>query len=428
MLTGEYAFRKKGTGVLPGDAGLIIKPGRVTLPSILKQAGYATGIVGKWHLGLGSGGVNWNVEIKPGPLEIGFDSSYIMAATGDRVPCVYVENHRVAGLDPADPITVSYKAPVGDWPTGAQNPGLLKMHPSHGHNQTIVDGISRIGYMTGGKSALWKDEDMPDVFLKEAISFMEKQKAAPFFLYYAMHEPLVPRVPHPRFSGKSGLGPRGDAIVQLDWSVGEVLAALDRLGLTKTTLVVLTSDNGPVVDDGYQDDAVAKLGNHQPAGPLRGGKYSLFEGGTRVPFIVRWPGRVPPGVSGALMCQVDFPATFAALTGASFDSATAPDSENHLPALLGNAPEGRSTLIEHAGGLALRMGNWKLIPASNGPKRSQSTGTELGNDAGPQLYDLSQDTGEKTNLAAHSSDRVAAMLRKLDEIKARGTVARDGGP
>ena len=165
MLTGEYAWRKPGTGILPGNAALIIEPGRPTLAGVFQRAGYATGVVGKWHLGLGpAGGPDWNGEIRPGPTDIGFDSAFIMAATGDRVPTVYVENRRVVGLDPADPITVSYGQPLGDLPTGRGSPNLLKVHPSHGHDQTIVNGISRIGYMTGGKAALWKDEDMADVF------------------------------------------------------------------------------------------------------------------------------------------------------------------------------------------------------------------------------------------------------------------------
>ena len=191
-----------------------------------------------------------------------------MAATGDRVPTVYVENRRVVGLDPSDPISVDYSRKVGTWPTGAEHPELLKMHPSHGHDQTIVNGISRIGYMTGGTAALWKDEDMADVFTRRAVSFIEQHRAAPFFLYFAPHDPHVPRVPNARFVGATTMGPRGDAIAQFDWSVGEVLAALDRLQLADNTIVIVTSDNGPVVDDGYEDDAVAKLGTHRPSGSV----------------------------------------------------------------------------------------------------------------------------------------------------------------
>ena len=161
------------------------------------------------------------------------------------------------------------------------------MHPSHGHDMALVNGISRIGYMRGGQSARWKDEDMADVFTQKATGFIEKNKEQPFFLYFATQDIHVPRVPHPRFTGKTAMGPRGDAIAEMDWCVGELLATLDRLKLTDKTLIVFSSDNGPVIDDGYKDDAVAKLGDHKAAGPWRGGKYSLYEGGTRVPFIVR---------------------------------------------------------------------------------------------------------------------------------------------
>ncbi|MDQ3252694.1 MAG: sulfatase-like hydrolase/transferase, partial [Acidobacteriota bacterium] len=365
MLTGEYAWRKPGTGVLPGDAALVIKPGRTTLPAIFQRAGYATGVVGKWHLGLGpKGGPDWNSDVKPGPGDVGFNYAFVMAATGDRVPTVYVENGRVVGLDPADPIKVNYGEPVGNWPTGKGNPDQLKMRPSHGHDQTIVNGVSRIGYMSGGKAALWKDEDMADVFTRKAVSFIEQNKAAPFFLYFALHDPHVPRVPHPRFVGKSGMGPRGDAIIQADWSVGEILAALDNLKLASNTLVIFTSDNGPVVDDGYKDQAIEKLGRHKPAGPWRGGKYSNFEAGTRVPFVVRWPGQVERGVSDALVSQIDFPASFASLLGQKLTETDAPDSFDVIPALVGETKTGRAHLVEQASTLSLRQGQWKYITPS----------------------------------------------------------------
>jgi arylsulfatase A-like enzyme len=425
LLTGEYAFRKPGRGVLPGNAALIIEPGRTTLPSVFAKAGYATGAVGKWHLGLGpAGGPDWNKEIVPSPNSIGFTYSFIMAATGDRVPTVYVENGRVVGLDPADPITVSYADPVGNWPTGKEHPELLKMHSSHGHDQTIVNGVGRIGYMTGGKAALWKDEDMADVFTGKAVEFIEKNRSTPFFLYFATHDPHVPRVVHPRFAGKSGMGPRGDAILEADWSAGRILETLDRLGLAPNTLVIFTSDNGPVVDDGYRDDAKEKLGRHRPSGPFRGGKYSTFEAGTRVPFIVRWPGRVTPGVSAALVSQVDFLASFASFLKQPLDETAAPDSFDTMAAFLGTSKEGRESVIEEAGGIALRRGQLKYIEPNKRQRISENTGTELGNSPEAQLYDLSKDPGETKNLAAEMPDKVRELASELDGLKKAGRTRR----
>jgi arylsulfatase A-like enzyme len=363
MLTGEYAWRQQGTGVLPGDAALIVPTGRPTLASALKTAGYKTGAVGKWHLGLGEPGkkADWNGEIKPGPLEVGFDYSFIMAATGDRVPCVYVKDHRVVGLDPADPISVDYGKPFPGEPTGVDHRSELKLDWSHGHNMAVVNGVGRIGYMKGGKAALWKDEEMADTFTREAVAFIEREKDHPFYLYFATHDIHVPRVPHPRFATATTMGARGNAIAEFDWEVGEILAALDRNGLTQNTLVLLTSDNGPVLDDGYADQANELRGKHQPAGPLRAGKYSLYEGGTRVPWIVRYPARVKPGVSGALISQIDLPATFAALAGAPAPATPWIDSRNALPALLGEDRAGRDHIIEHSGRIAVRQGDWLFI-------------------------------------------------------------------
>ena len=420
MMTGEYAFRKKGTGILPGDASLIIEPGRTTMASILKKAGYATGVVGKWHLGLGTDKPDWNGEIKPGPLEIGFDYCFIIPATGDRVPCVYVENHRVAGLDPKDPIQVSYTEPVGHEPTGKDHPELLKLHPSHGHDMTIVNGISRIGTMSGGKVARWVDEDMADSLTGKAVAFIEQHKDKPFSLYFATHDIHVPRVPNHRFAGKSGMGPRGDVILQFDACVGQILDTLDRLKLADNTLVILSSDNGPVVDDGYKDEAVEKLGDHKPAGSWRGGKGSIFEGGNRIPFIVRWPGRVKPGVSEALVCQVDFVASFASLVGQKLTEADAPDSFNVLPALLGESKTGREHLVEHAGTLALRKGDLKYIEPSKGDKRSQFTNVEMGHDTSPQVYNLADDGGEKNNLQSRQPGETEELGKLLLALRQAG--------
>jgi arylsulfatase A-like enzyme len=418
MLTGEYAFRKKGTNVLPGNAALIIEPGRPTMASVLKQAGYTTGAVGKWHLGLGDGNLDWNGEIKPGPLEIGFDYAYIMPATGDRVPCVYVENRRVVGLDPNDPIRVSYKEPVDDEPTGRARPDLLKLKYSRGHDMTIVNGISRIGYMSGGKSARWVDEEMADVFTRQAVSFIEKNRAHPFFLYFATHDIHVPRMPHPRFQGRSPSGLRGDAIEQLDWSVGRVLETLDRLRLADHTLVIFTSDNGPVLDDGYADQAVEKVGKHKAAGPLRAGKYSIYEGGTRAPMLARWPGQIRRGTtSDALISQVDLMASLGALTGQRLTGNAGPDSFNLLPTLLGESRKGREYIVQHAGGVAIRKGDWKLIPEGEGSRRELLTRPEPGSRQPLELYNLAADPGETTNVADKHPDIVRELSALLEKVR-----------
>ncbi|MBX2821981.1 MAG: arylsulfatase [Rhodothermaceae bacterium] len=423
LLTGEYAWRREGTGIARGDASMIIEPGRATLPSKLREAGYTTGVIGKWHLGLGGeGGPDWNGEIKPGPLEIGFDEAFLIPATGDRVPTVYVENHRVVGLDPNDPIEVSFREPVGDEPTGRENPELLKMHPSHGHDMTIVNGISRIGYMKGGTAARWVDEDMADVITEKAVQFIDKHKESPFFLFFSLHDIHVPRVPHPRFVGKSGMGPRGDVILQTDWCVEEVMKALDQHGLAENTIVIFTSDNGPVVDDGYEDQAVELLGDHAPAGVLRGGKYSAFEAGTRVPFILKWTEQVEPGTSDALVSQVDLMASLAGLSGVSLAPNEGVDSFDQLPTLLGESITGRDYLIEHnaAGTLSIIKDSWKFIEPSTANPYNARTDIELGNNPEPQLYNLAEDLGEQHNVASDETEKLEELSSLLETIKSDG--------
>jgi arylsulfatase A-like enzyme len=433
LLTGVYSWRQQpGSSIAPGDAPLSIPPGTTTIASVLKQAGYRTGVVGKWHLGLGGPeGPDWNGELKPGPLEIGFDYAFLMPATGDRVPTVYVEDHGVVGLDPSDPIRVSYKEKIGDEPTGRENPELLKLKHSHGHDNTIVGGVGRIGWMAGGKAARWNDETMADTFAAKAKSFIERSAGSPFFLYLATHDIHVPRVPNPRFRGSSPVGTRGDAIQELDDTVGQILAELDRLKLADNTLVIFTSDNGGVMDDGYED--VGSF-DYSPNAPLRGSKGTLFEGGHRVPFIARWPGHIKPGTtSGALIAHLDLLRSFAALTDTPVPQGQAIDSVNVLPALLGQptvAPV-RPNFVAHNGGtqgpFALRSGEWKYIEQSRGAAgKAKGYSAASARDrfvATPQLFNLSTDLAEEHNLADSQPEKLKEMQETLRQIRAANRAA-----
>lgn len=422
LMTGQYPWRKAGTNILPGDAALIVPTNKITLPKVFKQAGYQTAIVGKWHLGLGNAvEKNWNGEIKPGPNETGFDYYFIFPATADRVPTVFVENHHVIGLDTTDTIAVDYKNKIGNEPTGLENPELLKMQasPNHGHNNTIVNGIGRIGFMSGGKTARWTDEEMPLTFLEKAKAFIDANKSKPFFLFYALTEPHVPRMPSTMFKGKSGLGFRGDAILQLDWSVGEILKQVKALGISKKTIIIFSSDNGPVLDDGYVDGAVTQLNGHTPSGPLRGGKYSAFEAGTRIPFIVNWPGKLHSKTSDALICQMDLLASFASLLHVPLADSEATDSKNMLPALLGKSSTSRSELVTQGGALSIIKDGWKYIEPNNGPANTGPllTNIETGNAPHAQLYHLAKDKSESINLAGSYPVKVKELAALLEKIK-----------
>jgi arylsulfatase A-like enzyme len=414
LMTGMYPWKNDKAKILPGNAPLIIKEDQYTLPKMMQEAGYATAAIGKWHLGMGDGNADWNKTVKPGAKEIGFDYSNLIAATNDRVPTVYVENGNVIGLDMTDPLQVNYKKNFDGEPTALTNPEMLKMHWSHGHNQSIHNGIPRIGFQKGGKSAMWVDEDMADYFTGIAKDFMTNHKDKPFFLYFGLHQPHVPRAPHSRFVGTSGMGPRGDAILEADWSVGELMAHLEKLGLLENTLVFFSSDNGPVLNDGYKDQAVELLGQHKPAGPLRGGKYSLYEAGTRVPFFVYWKGKVKPAVSDALVCQLDIMASVASLIKKKLPAAL--DSQNTLKAFLGKSKKGREELVIEANSkLAYRAGDWAFIPPYNGAIRNQ-TGNELGNLPEGGLFNLRSDLGQETNVAKQHAGKYKQMESRFLEI------------
>jgi arylsulfatase A-like enzyme len=428
LFTGEYAFRREGTDVAAGNAGMIIRPEDYTIGDVFKNEGYATGAIGKWHLGLGnkSGEQDWNAPLPAGLGDLGFDYSYIMAATGDRVPCVFIENGRVANYDAEHPIEVSYEKPFPGEPLGRTNPELLyNQKPSHGHDMAIVNGISRIGYSRGGGKALWKDENIADSITHKAVRFISENKDNPFFLYFGTNDVHVPRFPHPRFRGKSEMGLRGEAILQFDWCVGQLMAALDSLGLTENTLIILSSDNGPVVDDGYEDKAEELLGNHKPWGPLRGAKYSAFEGGTRVPLIVSWKGNTPKGItSDVLISQIDFMKSMASLIGARLPKGAAPDSYNRLTNWLGADKTDRPWILEQSNTLSVRTRDFKYIDPLKGPAMVPwGPKIETGYSVMPQLYEMKSD-GERKNVAEKNPKQVFEMQELLRDIRSRRAVLK----
>ncbi len=435
FLTGSYAFRRKGTGIAPPNGKLTVPQNALTIADLARKAGYRTAVIGKWHLGLGGeDGPNWNGEIKPGPLEIGFDYGFLLPTTNDRVPQVYLENHRVVDLDPNDPLWVGDGKPGEDHPTGITHRDTLKMDWSHGHNGTIHNGISRIGFYTGGHAARFRDEDLADKWIEKSIEWIDANRHTPFFLFFASHDLHVPRMPHERFQGATGLGYRADAIVQLDWCVGELMKALDRFGLAENTLVVFCSDNGPVMDDGYKDFALEKRGSHRAAGPYRGGKYSVYEGGTRTPFITRWKGRIEPGVSDEIVCTIDLPASFAALTGTPLAPDACLDSFDVSEALLGTrGAKGREHLIQQdngqAGNFGFRVGNWKLIRHDSRSARNLIVEQALANTPVPQfqLYDLARDPSEQSDVLAQYPQIAEKLKERLASYIAAGR-SRPAGP
>jgi len=411
LMTGMYPWRNSDVKILPGDAPLVISPKQSTMPAMMQANGYHTGAIGKWHLGMGEGNVDWNKRIIPGANEIGFDYSCLIAATNDRVPTVYVENGLVVGLDPNDPIEVDYENNFEGEPTALTNPEMLKLMWDHGHNYSIVNGISRIGYMKGGNAARWVDEDMADYFMEKVKNFIRETKDKPFFLFYGLHQPHVPRAPHQRFVGATTMGARGDAIMEADWCVGELMSYLESHGLLENTLIIFSSDNGPVLNDGYKDFAKEMVGDHDPMGGLRGGKYSLFDAGTHVPLFVYWKGKIEPGISDELISQLDIPASLAKLTGGNIPDNL--DSQEHLDIFMGKKGKGRDNLVlEAQGKLAFRAVDWAIIPPYKGEERN-ITGNEIGNLPGYGLYNLKNDPAQRVNLAEIHPDKLESFTKQF---------------
>ena len=421
LLTGTHAFRNK-ISVLGPNGSLCVPTNELTLPKLFKKAGYSTAVIGKWHLGLGKGQIDWNGAIKPGPLEIGFDYSFILPSTNDRVPTVYLENHYVFNLNLSDPLYVSTKNNFSNlessvYPNGKKNREAMTYYKStHGHNNSVINGIGRIGYMKGGESTIWDDELMADELVDRARKYITQNKDTPFFMFFSSQDIHVPRTPHPRFQGQSSLGYRGDAMVQLDWTTGQIMNILKEHGISDNTIVIFSSDNGPTYDDGYDDGTTIKRFSkeidrgHDASGICSGGKYQIYEGGVRVPFIISWPNKIKPGISDAIINQIDLIASMSSLLEIQLNKGDAPDSRNILPAFLGKDNFGLPFTIIEAKHPAIRYGKWKYIPKRNhGHERHVKKNT-------PALYNLNTDPQENNNLIAEHLEVAERMKSMLTEI------------
>jgi len=425
LLTGEYPFRKGLSVPVFLKTGLIIDTSRQTIGTVMKDAGYATACIGKWHLGFGKGRPDWNGELKPGPLELGFDYYFGVPVVNSHPPFVYVENHRVVGLDAKDPFVFGRKAKT--------KPFQEKM------------GASQIGGADAAH-ALYDDEQVGTTLAGKAVGWIKEQKDKPFFLYLATTNIHHPFTPHPRFKGTSGCGRYGDFVHELDWIVGEVMKTLDEQGLADNTLVIFTSDNGGMLNQGGQD---AWEAGHRLNGDLLGFKFAAWEGGHRVPFIARWPGRIEAGsTSNQLLCNIDMIATFAALTGGALKAGQGPDSVNMLPALVGDPAEPIRDHVVLAARrpthLAVRKGKWMYIGAQGGggftaPKRgahafggpaamafTKQVNSDVVNGrirkGAPkaQLYDLEADLSQAKNVIREHPDVAAELKALLARVRASG--------
>lgn len=404
VLTGRYCWRSRlKRGVLNGYSKHLIEPDRVTVADVFKQAGYATACIGKWHLGMdmparpkGHQYVGGEEPIENGPLTLGFDSFYGVSASLDMPPYVFVEDEHFEAM------------------TTTNFPG--KGFPAY----------SRGGKMAPG----FRHEDGLDILTKKATDYIKAQKGKPFFLYFPLTAPHKPVLPHPRFSGKTALGPYGDFIMQVDWTVGQILDTLDELGLAENTLVILTSDNASFMyraADGSEDHVANERNqsyrpdHHAPNHIFRGTKADVWEGGHRIPFLVRWPTVVKPGSESAqTICLTDFFAAAAEMTKRDVDRAVeGEDSFSFLPLLSGKGAYSREPVINHSinGMFAIRSEEWKLVLGNGSGGRQQPVGKRF---KGPyQLYNLKADPTEQTDVAAAFPEREQGMLSQFDRIYER---------
>jgi len=422
LLTGEYAWRKKIWGPLhPTKSGLVIDTKIMTLPRLLQGNGYATACVGKWHLGFTKGPHNYNGPLKPGPLEVGFDYYYGIPQVNSGPPFVYVENHKVVGYDPKDPFVPGKAPKTPQYPEKNLRP--------------IIGGAA-------AAHALYKDDMLGTEITRKAVAWLKehhkKNSEKPFFLYFATPQIHHPFTPHPRFEGTSDCGRYGDFIHELDWMVGEVMKTLDELKIADNTLLIFTSDNGGMLNQGGKD---AWKAGHRLNGDLLGFKFGAWEGGHRVPFIARWPGQIEPGSrSDQLICSIDLMASFASMLGHPLKAQEGPDSVDVLEALIGNPDQPmREHLIQapfHEKNLSIRSGKWVYIGARGSGGFGGNTGGpgavawagEKNSDITPaggyrkdaptdQLYDLSVDVSQATNVVREHPEVARELRRQLREIK-----------
>lgn len=435
ILTGKYPFRGKGGKGIWGPCShtqpLLIDTNKLTLGELFKNKGYSTAAIGKWHLGFGNTKTDWNKPLRPGPLELGFDYYFGIPKVNSGYPYVYVENDSIVGYDPKDPL-------------------IFGKEP---YSKTTTYPVKTAGNKTPNKfsgakeaHAIYDDERTGTLVTEKAVSWIENNKENPFFLYFPTPNIHHPFTPAPRFKGSSQAGLYGDFIHEFDWMVGELMACLDKNGLTDNTLVIVTSDNGGMFNFGGQN---AFKEDHRINGDLLGFKFGIWEGGHRVPFIARWPGKIKPNTtSNQLISGIDMLATFAAITEQTLEKKQQADSVNILPALTGEPSTPlRDSLVLHSfksSHLSVRKGNWVYIPkqgsggfkggpgqhAAGGPKCISFVGSKnsdiangkIKNDAPPaQLYNLENDLSQTKNLYNEYPEKVKEMQALLTSYKSKKT-------